>query len=674
MVSTTKNNDAVHIQQLEEKYDSEIRYRPLSPWLSWITGVLMFGLAAMQYINAGTYILIEEWAMAITLSVALFLCFMFFGINGNRKHIRFLSVGQVPLYDWVCAVLSVIASLYVAVEFHDLTFRIGNPLPMDIVMGSALIVLTLEATRRVMGIALPIVVIVFILYALYGQKLSGVLQHPGSDWRGLVSHLYLTTQGIFGVPLHVTVSFVFHFVLFGAVATKMGLGKLFLNLAYSIAGTFSGGPAKVSVLSSAFFGMISGSSIANTVSTGVMTIPAMKRVGYRADFAAAVEATASTGGQITPPLMGAAAFVMAEMLEIPYLDILIAASIPAFMHFWGVLIMVHLEAKRLGLRGLHASEIPRFIPTLFKNWFVLTPLVLLIFILVSGMTTYAASFYAITAAVGIGLLSGRMTLQTFIEAFQDGTKYTLSIITAGAAVGIIIGVVTLTGMGFRTSFVVINFANQMGESLAGLIPFGLVGAGEMALVCALILTAISSIVLGAGVPTTACYIILASIAAPTLGILGVPLVVSHFFVFYYGVLADITPPVAVAAYAGAGIANSNPFKTGNTAFKLANAKALVPFVFVFSPSILIVVPDFSWGEMMMATLTSMISVAMLGTAFVGYLYTALPFISRILLFFAALFMISQNITGIIIGCILASPVVVYIIRYSIAQKKLPPHK
>ncbi len=663
MTSVSNNLDDSQIQQLEQKYDSEVRYRPLSPWLSTVTGVLMFALAVMQYINAGTYIVIEEWAMAITLSIALFLCFMFFGIKGNRKGINMLNIGQVPLYDWVCAILSVVASLYVAVEFHNLTFRIGNPLPLDLFMGSALIVLTLEATRRVMGITLPIVVLVFILYALYGQKLSGILQHPGSDWTGLVSHLYLTTQGIFGVPLQVTVSFVFHFVLFGAVATKMGLGKLFLNLAYSIAGKFSGGPAKVSVLSSAFFGMISGSSIANTVSTGVMTIPAMKRVGYRPDFAAAVEATASTGGQITPPLMGAAAFVMAEMLEVPYLDILIAASIPAFMHFWGVLIMVHLEAKRLGLKGLPVSEIPRFIPTLLKNWVVLTPLVLLIFILVSGKTAYAASFYAITAAVGIGLLSRRMTLQMFIEAFQDGTKYTLSIITAGAAVGIIIGVVTLTGMGFRTSYVVINFANQMGDFLAGLVPFSLVTAAEMALISALILTAMSSIVLGAGIPTTACYIILASIAAPTLGVLGVPLVVSHFFVFYYGVLADITPPVAVAAYAGAGIANSNPFKTGNTAFKLANAKALVPFVFIFAPSILIIVPDFELTEMIVATVTSMISVAMLGTAFVGYLYTTLPFVYRIILFFGALFMISQNTTGIIIGCISTVPIVIHIMRY-----------
>lgn len=668
MTHTTPRTDDTHIQELEQKYDSEVRYSTLSPWLTTITGVLMFGLAVMQYLNARFYILTEEWAMSITLSVALFLCYMFFGITGVRKKIRFASIGQVPLYDWVFAIISVIASMYIAIEFHNLTFRIGNPLFIDVFMGTALIVLILEATRRVMGITLPIVVLVFIAYALFGQKMSGVLQHPGSDWQALVSHLYLTTQGIFGVPLQVTVSFVFHFVLFGAVATKMGLGKLFLDLAYSAAGKFSGGPAKVSVLSSAFFGMISGSSIANTVSTGVMTIPAMKRIGYRPDFAAAVEATASTGGQITPPLMGAAAFVMAEMLEIPYLDILIAASIPAFMHFWGVLIMVHLEAKRLGLKGLPASEIPRFIPTLFKNWFILTPLVLLIFVLVSGMTTYAASFYAITSAVGIGLLSKRMTLQTFIEAFQDGTKYTLSIIAAGAAVGIIIGVVTLTGMGFRTSYVVINFANSIGDVLASLIPFGLVTGAEMALVCALILTALSSIVLGAGIPTTACYIILASIAAPTLGVLGVPLVVSHFFVFYYGVLADITPPVAVAAYAGAGIANSNPFKTGNTAFKLANAKALVPFVFIFAPSILIIVPNFSWVEMVVATVSSMLSVAMLGMAFVGYMCIQLPFVYRILLFFGALFIISQNTTGMMVGGVLAIPVAIYIMVNMRTQK------
>ena len=575
-MTNTKQTEA-ELRELEAKYDSEIRYSPMSPWLAHATGFLMFALAAMQYVNAGTHFMLEEWLLSITLAIGLFLTFIMFGVNGVRSQTGFARIGQVPISDWFLAIASVVTSLYIAYEFHNLTFRVGNPNPTDMVMGTALLFLILEAVRRIMGMTLPIVVLVFVFYALYGQSFGGMLKHPGTDWNGLISHLYLTTQGIFGVPLHVTAAFVFHFVLFGAVATKMGLGQLFLDLAYAVAGRFSGGPAKVSVISSAFFGMISGSSIANTVSTGVMTIPAMKKVGYKPHFAAAVEATASTGGQITPPLMGAAAFVMAEMLEIPYVDILIAAAIPAFMHFWGVLIMVHLEAKRLGLKGLPASEMPRFLPTLMNNWLVLTPLALLVFILVSGMTPYAASFYAITSAIGIGLLSKRMTIKNIYEAFQDGTRYTLSIIAAGAAVGVIIGVVTLTGMGFRTSYVVVNFANELGTMVASAIPFNLVTVQEAALFCALLLTAFSCIVLGAGIPTTACYIILASIAAPTLGMLGVPLVVSHFFVFYYGVLADITPPVAVAAYAGAGIAGSNPFQTGNTAFKLANAKAFVPF-------------------------------------------------------------------------------------------------
>ena len=373
------------------------------------------------------------------------------------------------------------------------------------------------------------------------------------------------------------------------------------------------------------FGMISGSSIANTVTTGALTIPAMKRVGYKPHFAAAVEATASTGGQITPPLMGAAAFVMAEFLEIPYRDIIIAAIVPAALHFLGVLVMVHLEAKRLGLRGLTTEELPQAWRVLRDGWPTLIPLVILVGTLLTGRTPYAAAFYGITACIVVGFLNPRcrLTLGELWDAFKTGAKYALAVGAAAAAVGVIVGVVTLSGMGFRVSFIVVNFASELGTSVAGIFPFGLVSAQGAALFLTLLLTGVACIVLGAGIPTTACYIILAAIAAPALAQLGVSPLVSHFFVFYYGVLADVTPPVAVAAYAGAGIAGANPFRTGNTAFRLANAKALVPFVFVYAPSLLLIADGFSLYDFVVALAGCILGIVFLGAALTGYLLTAM---------------------------------------------------
>lgn len=642
---------------IEQQYSKEVRYRHVDPWVEKFTAVIMFLLSFVQYLDSGFRKFNVEWLLGMVLGVGLFLTFTLFHANGKTvTKRRFLSVGGVPVEDWLMAIASLVASLYVAYNFNVLAFRIGNPLPIDVFMGTALVLLILEATRRTIGISLPIIIIAFILYALYGEYFSGMLKQPGTDWRGFVNHTYLTSQGIFGVPLHVTATYVFQFVLFGAVALRMGLGRLFLNLAYAITGRYAGGPAKVSVLASAFFGMLSGSSIANTVSTGVMTIPAMKRVGYEPHFAAAVEATASTGGQITPPLMGAAAFIMAEMLGVPYRSIITAAIVPAFLHFFGVLMMVHLEAKRLGLKGLPVSEIPKFLPLLLGNIVLLLPVVTLVAILFLGMTASAASFYGTSTAIAIGLLTRRMTLSALIEGFKDGTRYTLPIISAGAAVGIIVGVVTLTGMGFRIPYIVINFANTIGASLSHMVPFGIISTQSASLFVALFLTAVTCIVLGVGVPTTATYIILVSVAAPTLANLGVPIIVAHFFVFYYGVLADITPPVAVAAYAAAGIAHANPFKVGNTAFKLANAKALVPFMFVYTPSMLIVVANFSLKAFILGVFVTIAGVTLLGCAFVGYMLSPLKLWERILTVLSALLLIVQDVSTALVAAMLLSPV------------------
>ncbi len=452
------------------------------------------------------------------------------------------------------------------------------------------------------------------------------------------------------MAIGVVATYVFHFVLFGVLATRIGLGQLFLDVASSIAGRYAGGPAKVSVFGSAMFGMLSGSSVANAVTVGSLTIPAMIRVGYKREFAGAVEAASSTGGQITPPVLGAAAFLMIEFLSVPYQTIIAAAAIPAFMHFFGVFMQVHFEAKRFGLRGLTEEEMPKLKQSFRDRWPTLIPLFLLVFILVSGRTPYLAAFAGITscaivglttrvghntpqqwavmiglhvllgvllfggienvqvklAIFGVGLVAapllvkalrieGRIPLAAMVEAFGTGAKYALAVGAAAATVGIVIGVVTLTGVGFKLSTIITGAAAAVAGGVGTLIPAALVDPKSLTLLVALVMTGLVCILLGAGIPTTANYIIMVTVAAPTLVLLGVEPLVAHFFVFYYGVLADITPPVALAAYAAAGMAGSDPFKTGNTAFRLGLAKALVPFVFVFSPSLLLVRTTTSWS-------------------------------------------------------------------------------
>jgi len=654
--------DQTTARHLEEKYDPEMHFRPLAPPATWMVGTLLVALSTFHYYTAGFGILREATHRGIHMAFVLGLIFLVFGFNKKKQSIAvqpsISNPGGLPLYDWILAVLAAAAALYVPFVFDDLAFRVGNPLTVDVVMGSIMVGVILEATRRSVGPTLSIIALLFILYALFGQYAPGVLVHPGATWSNLINHLYLTSQGIYGIAVGVVATYVFHFVLFGVLATRIGLGELFIELAQCIAGRYAGGPAKVSVFSSALFGMISGSSIANTVTTGSLTIPAMKRIGYEPHFAAAVEATSSTGGQITPPIMGAAAFIMVEFLEIPYRNILLAAMVPALMHYLGVLTMVHLEAKRLGLRGLTAEEMPRFRRIVMEKWPTLIPLVLLIGIIINGNTPYLAAFWGITACIVVGFLNprNRLTVKDLLDAFQLGAKYALAVGAAAAAVGIIVGVVTLTGMGFRVSYMVTSAAAQIGGQIAPLIPFGLIAQNDLTLLLTLIFTAGACIIMGAGIPTTATYIILVSIAAPALGLLSVAPLVAHFFVFYYGVLADITPPVALAAYAGAGIAGANPFRAGNTAFRLAAAKALVPFVFIYSPAMLIVTEGFTWQAFLITIIGCSIGIVFLGAALTGYFLTNMNWFERAIMAMGALLLVVPGVRTGLIGAALAIPV------------------
>lgn len=648
---------------LERQYDTEMQFRTLGAPARQLAAVLLVALSAYHYYTAGFGILPEHWHTALHLAAVLGLIFLMFG-HGKAAHAgrsRIPTLGAVPITDWLLVAATVVTVLYLPFNFEEMTFRIGVPNDTDMVMGAILIVLILEATRRSMGNTLPIIVIIFIVYGLYGNHVPGILAHPGANFGNFISQLYMTQEGIFGIPVKVVATFVFHFVLFGVIATRMGLGQFFIDLSTAAAGRYPGGPAKVSVISSALFGTISGSSIANTVTTGSLTIPAMKKIGYRPHFAGAVEAAASAGGQITPPIMGAAAFIMTEFLGVPYTTIIIAAIVPAAMHYLGVLTQVHLEAKRSGLAGMPESDIPRVWPTISRGWPTVIPLILLIGTIARGYTPYLAAFNGITACIVVGLLNprNRITLRDLWEAFEIGAKYALAVGAAAAAVGIVVGVVTLTGAGFRISFIVTQAAQQTAAQIMpvlDLLPVRIGSLEGLTLFLTLVFVAITCIAMGAGIPTTALYIVLAAITAPAVVQLGVPPIAAHLFIFYYGILADLTPPVCVAAYAAAGIAGANPFRTGLTAFRLGTAKALVPFVFAYSPAMLIVVDGFTIGEFLLTTISCAIGVVALGVALTGYAFATMGMALRLPLFFASLLMIAPGLTPTMIGAAIVFPV------------------
>jgi TRAP transporter 4TM/12TM fusion protein len=719
--------DDAKVQELEEKFDPEMRFRPALPPASVIIKWLLITLSVFHYYTAGFGLLRETTHRGIHLAFVLALIFLVFAFSkkgqGVQRTPSWLAPGGVPLVDWLLGLCIAVSVLYIPYVFDDLAFRVGNPDTLDVVMGSVLVILLLEATRRSMGWPLPIIAVGFMLYSLFGASMPGLLRHSGNDWPQLVNHLYLTSQGIYGIAVGVVATYVFHFVLFGVLATRIGLGQLFLDVASAVAGRYAGGPAKVSVFGSAMFGTLSGSSVANAVTVGSLTIPMMIRVGYPRHFAAAVEATASTGGQITPPVMGAAAFLMIEFLGLPYQTIIIAAIVPAFMHFFGVFMQVHFEAKRSGLRGLTAEELPDLRDSFRRRWPTIIPLVLLITILMSGFTPYLAAFVGISSCLIVGLttrekgvtgrgmaalvvlhallyvmvarvfgdresialflatvvatpfvlralgIEGRIALPVVTETLETGAKYALAVGAAAATVGIVIGVVTLTGVGFKVSYIVTSAAQTIAGGVMSVLPAGWADPRVVMLLAALVMTGLVCILMGCGIPTTANYLIMVTVAAPTLVQLGVEPIVAHFFVFYYGVLADITPPVCIAAYAAAGMANADPFRTGNTAFRLGLGKALVPFVFVMSPSLLIVTKGFTWYDFTVTFVGCALGIVALSAALSNYFLVRMQLWERWLAVLGALLLIAPGLKPTLYGLALVAPIV---IRHVMAMRKPPP--
>ncbi|UIZ91532.1 TRAP transporter permease [Corynebacterium sp. CNCTC7651] len=469
-------------------------------------------------------------AMMLTLGFALY------------PPVRKASRTKIPFYDIILIALSIATAVYVYVNYDDIVRRAGVPEMWDVIMAGILVLLVLEAARRISGWALPVLGVLFLLYAVFGRQIPGMFRHRGYDWDATFNFLYLTTEGIFGTAIGVAASYIFLFVLFGAVLQKSGMGQFFNDIALALAGQSRGGPAKVAVVASGFLGSINGAAVANVVTTGAFTIPLMKRVGYKPVFAGAVEASASVGGQILPPVMGAAAFIMAETLGMPYRDIAIAALIPALLYYLGVIAQVHLRATRDGLKGISRENLPAVMDVMKERGHLMIPLIFLIYMLFfSGRTILLSALLTILVTLVVAQLRSttRMSLKDIVDSLADGAKTSVSVSVACAAVGIIVGVVTLTGFGVKLANAIVT-----------------IGAGN--LLFSLILTMIACIILGMGLPSIPTYIITATMAAPALGQLGIEPLVAHLFVFYFGLFANITPPVALASFAAAGLSGADP--------------------------------------------------------------------------------------------------------------------
>ncbi|UEM23752.1 TRAP transporter permease [Skermanella mucosa] len=560
--------------------------------------------------------------------------------------------------DWAIGVLGFVIGLYHWYFENDLLLRAGDPSTTDIVIGFIGIALVFEAARRIMGIALPIVCAVFLGYALFGEYLPAPLDHRGYGFDQVVDQMFLGTEGIYGTPIFVSSTYIFLFILFGSFLERAGMISLFTDVAMGTVGHQRGGPAKVAVVSSALMGTINGSGVANVVTTGQFTIPLMKRFGYRPAFAGAVEATASMGGQIMPPVMGAVAFIMAETINVPYVEIVKAAIIPAILYFATVLWMVHLEAGRLSLMGLPKEDCPSPLAAIREKWYLILPLAVLVYLLFSGYTPlfagtvglgltaliilgtsvatllgpmalrvvfwivlgFAASAffqYGITAvyllilaliAVNLATRGGRETLNLAVESLAEGARNALSVGVACALVGVIIGTMTLTGLGS-------NFVRVI------------VSVGEGSLFLSLVLTMLTCLVLGMGIPTIPNYIITSSLVGPALLDLGVPLIVSHMFVFYFGIMADLTPPVALAAFAAAPIARAGGLQIGLQCMRIAVAGFVVPFMAVYAPALMLQTDDPI--ATVYIVVKAFISVGLWGAASIGYLRARLNVFERI---------------------------------------------
>ena len=624
------------VEAVMKKYDRESNVRIWEGTPKYVVmGVLaafsLFCIAMTLWSKA-----LQEVALTSFLGLVVIIGFMTY--PASKNHVR---PNYVPWYDIILMVLGAGSFFYYALnamKIINMSVRIGT---VEVVVGIVGILIVLELCRRCVGVPILCVVGVLMIYAFINIMSSGGGRTLVQALSRTVYNLFYTTTGVIGTPINVCYKFIVLFIIFGAFLERTGIGDYFVQLANAVVGRFSGGPAKVAVVASALEGMCSGSSVANTVGSGSVTIPMMKKTGYKPEFAAAVEAAASTGGQIMPPIMGAAAFLMAEYIGIPYAEVAVKAILPAVLYFTGIFIAVHLEAKKLGLKGIPKEELPR-IGGLLKQAYLLIPLILLVWLVSSNTRTIqTAAALSIVAAIVVGALNprNRITPMKVLEALESGARGAITVACACAVAGMIAGCITVTG-------------------LASTMINGIVALASNAPILGLVLTMLCCIVLGMGVPTTANYCIMASTCAPILVQLGFPDVAAHFFVFYFGIVADITPPVALAAYAGAAIAKSNPMKTGVTATKLAIAAFIVPYIFAFNPVMLFENVD-GWWHVAQISITAVMGLFGIAAALNGYLYRHIHWILRLVLVAGGLCMMIPGTLTDLAGLVLVAAVIAY---------------
>ena len=628
------------IKELMKDLDREQSYREHTCWRQHITVIISVAFVLFQLYATLSGRIPAQILRASHLAFVQALAFLLFPAF---KH---LPRNTLPLHDVLLAIVGAACWIYIVINFQQLVRRAGAYTPLDITVGAIGILVLIESCRRIVGLPILIIAVAFICYAFAGPYLPGFLNHRGYSFQRVVSHLFFNTEGIMGTPIGACSTFIFLFILFGALLESTGIGQFFIDMCNAIAGGASGGPAKVAVLSSALLGTVSGSSVSNTVGSGSFTIPMMKKLGYKGEFAGAVEAAASTGGQLMPPIMGAAAFLMAESLGMPYITIVKAAIIPALLYFTGIFITVHLEAKKLGLKGMPKDELPKFLPLFLRKGYMVLPLLVIIVFLCMGRTAVYAALMGIVSALLIGIVSSfvdmaqgkkpTFTINEVVNIMCAAARNIISVAIACAMAGIIIGIVTLTGIGLKFGA-------------------GLISISHGIVFITLFLTMISSIILGMGAPTTANYLITSTITAGAIIGLGIEPLAAHMFAFYFGIIADVTPPVALAAIAGAAIAKAKPIRTAFQATKLAVGAFIIPYMFVFNPQMLMI--NASVGNVIWIVFTALIGMFGVSSALEGYVFRRTGMAERALFLVGGLLCIIPESRTDIVGLLIIAVLV-----------------
>ncbi|MBQ1312180.1 MAG: TRAP transporter permease [Blautia sp.] len=620
-----------------EKYERESRTRAFeAAWLKNLVYVLclaftVYHLAYASGIRALQMVNIKHHAIHVGLILVLgFALYPAFKKSGRKK---------IIWYDWVFILASAIMPVYVFVRYPVFISTGFRGETVDIIFGTILILLVLECSRRLSGWALPVLSILFLLYAIYGRSFPGIFRHRGYNWHRIVTYLTTDVYGIYGTSIKVSATFIVLFIIFGEVMNKCGMGQFFNDIANALAGHTKGGPAKVAVLASGFLGSINGSAVANVVTTGTFTIPLMKKTGYSREFAGSVEATASVGGQLLPPIMGAAAFVMAETLGFKYSSIIKAAVIPALIYYLGIIIQVQMRATKEQLNGLPRDQMPKIGQVMKERGHLLIPIAFLLYMLIfSGQTVIRSAFWTILVTIVVAELRpvSRMNLKDLCDAFAAAARSTVSVGMACACVGIIVGICGMTGFALNIAHAIISI-------------------GRQSLMLTLLFTMVTCMILGMGLPSIPSYLITATIAAPALVELGQPSIVAHMFCFYFAMFANLTPPVALAAFAAAGLSGGNPMKTGWQSVRLALAGFIVPFMFVYNPQLLL--EQVTWLTGIQVVVTACAGVLLIAAAVEGYLFGRMNIILRIIAGIGAYLLIDSRLMTDMAGLALLAGII-----------------